>query len=282
MDSGLAMKLDLGHPGWRDYAASLQQLGFRAGVPQRPPAVADLNRLLDQYPSQQAGKAIRFVAAGQLPAISYEEHIFDTGEISTRENNWHDVFNALVWMRFPRIKSAINARHWAEIRSGHTRERGLVRDALTLFDECGVIVVGSHQPAVKALAERNWQQLFGEHRSAWQTDIRVFVPGHALLEKFLQPYKAITAQVLVFRCEAAFLQQDDDAQAGQVDRLLAQQIGEARVLNASAELSPLPLMGIPGWWPSGSQDEAFYADSRVFRAPPEDFRPVGIHPLEQA
>jgi len=36
-------------------------------------------------------------------------------------------------------------------------------------------------------------------------------------------------------------------------------------LRGSADLSPLPLMGIPGWWAGGPQDQSFYDDQSVFR-----------------
>lgn len=32
----------------------------------------------------------------------------------------------------------------------------------------------------------------------------------------------------------------------------------------TADYTPLPVLGIPGWWLD--QDEAFYADANVFRA----------------
>jgi hypothetical protein len=32
----------------------------------------------------------------------------------------------------------------------------------------------------------------------------------------------------------------------------------------TACFTPLPVLGVPGWWPL--QDEAFYADATVFRA----------------
>ena len=75
-------------------------------------------------------------AAGQ---DGYEQRIFDTGEVVTRPNDWHDFFNALVWAVYPRTKT----RHECPIFSGGRRggaETGAVRDALTQFDECGVVV----------------------------------------------------------------------------------------------------------------------------------------------
>jgi hypothetical protein len=286
IDSGMAglceqfVKLDLDHPCWRDYSQLLQRLGLDAAIPDHMPAIADLNSLLDQQLLQKAGKLIRFVPAGQLPAVAYEEHVFRTGEISTRQDNWHDVFNALVWLRFPRIKAAMNASHFEEIRRGNTITRGPIRDALTLFDECGVIVVGDAEQPLQALAERDWKQLFGRHRSAWQRHLRVTVLGHALLERFLNPYKAITAQGMIFRTEPDFLQQPDELQIEQLDRLLASDIQAGLRLRSSAELSPLPLMGIPGWWSGTPQDDIFYADEVVFRPPPEGFRRAMISPLE--
>src|SRR5438874_9678511 len=60
----------------------------------------------------------RFVA--QTPALladglHYEQRIAARGEIATRAGNWHDLLNALVWLRFPQLKQVLNARQVAEI-----------------------------------------------------------------------------------------------------------------------------------------------------------------------
>ena len=256
----------------QDYGQRVQHSVFECLID--PAQLKQLQHIL-----QKIGKPIRFVPAEQLPAVAYEEHISQTGEISTRADNWHDLFSALAWVRFPRIKAAMNARHFAEIQRGNSVTRGPVRDALTLFDECGVIVVGDQHAPLQVLAERNWQQLFREHRSSWQYNLRVFVVGHALLERFLKPYKAITAQVMIFQAKTDFLQQADERQAEQLDKLLATQIQTGLSLRSSAELSPLPLMGIPGWWSGGPQDEDFYVDEQVFRRPVSDSSPAVVYPL---
>lgn len=271
---------ELNSPYWQGYAGLLQHLGLGTAKPDRLPAVAGLNSLLDQYVLPKAGKSIRFVPAQHLPAVAYEEHIYRTGEISTREDNWHDLFNALVWARFPCIKAALNDRHFAEIQRGNVTTRGKVRDAITLFDECGVVVIGDREESLWALAERTWQQLFCQDRSDWQQHLRVFVMGHALLEKFLSPYKSLTAQVMVFRDVSGFLQKEDEWQTEQLDQILASQIQAGDRLRSSSELSPLPLMGIPGWWLAEPQDDGFYADEQVFRPPPTGFSPAKIDPLE--
>ena len=46
----------------------------------------------------------------------------------------------------------------------------------------------------------------------------------------------------------------------------ADRLREDDLLDTTNGLSPLPLMGVPGWW-GGGQDEAFYADKDVFRPP---------------
>ena len=66
---------------------------------------------------------------------SYEERIFRTGEVATRPGSWHDLFNALAWLAFPRAKAALNRLHHDELaRRGDGPARGTVRDVATLFD----------------------------------------------------------------------------------------------------------------------------------------------------
>ena len=83
----------------------------------------------------------------------YELHIAATGEVETRAENWHDLFNALAWIAFPRAKAAINAQHAAileERGEAEARRRSPERDALTVFDEGGVVVASSSPDTVRA------------------------------------------------------------------------------------------------------------------------------------
>jgi hypothetical protein len=272
----LIKQLNLSLPCWQDYRELLQQLKLGDSAQTEFPSPAVLNVLISKTIRQRTGKSVSFVPAEDLPAVAYEQHIFDTGEICTRQDNWHDLFNALVWARFPRTKSAMNASHHAEMSVSSNTMRGPVRDALTLFDECGVVVVGSHPALLHALAKRDWQVAFCEQRQAWQKELGVFVPGHALLEKFLDPYKAITAQALILQVSPRFMQLDRETQRERIDEWLAHQVQAQACLRSSRELSPLPLMGIPGWWEQTEQGEAFYADKDVFRPPAKGFSPAPI------
>lgn len=249
--------IDLKQPCWDGYRVSLGRLadgGF--------PSPDELSSLLLPGQANAAGKAIRFRPAAEIPGVAYEKHIHETGEVSTRENSWHDLFNALAWCRFPRLKSAMNEVHYLCLDEEQGGRRGKQRDALTLLDESGVIVTSPSAELLEALYERNWHAAFVDYRDAWH-ETGVLVCGHAILEKFLQPYKAMTAHVI-------YLHLDKPMCEAELDSLLAETLLEGSLVRSPRDLSPLPLMGIPGWWHEGEQDSAFYADQSVFRPPPAD------------
>lgn len=258
-------QIDTGLPCWDGYRKLLGQLSATPF-----PDTTALNKMLPHKISSEGQAAIRFVTASCLPGVQYEQHIFETGEVSTREDNWHDLFNALVWCRFPHLKLAMNSLHYKNLGREKGGRRGKIRDALTLLDESGVIVVGSNRSALNALARRDWNSAFVTHQSAWCEELHVLICGHAILEKFLKPYKAITGHALL-------LQAPDPVPAKQLDSRLASSLSGGRLLDSTAGLSPLPLMGIPDWWPAGEQDRAFYNDKGVFRPPPGQINPAPIH-----
>jgi hypothetical protein len=72
---------------------------------------------LPQALTQRIGTAgPRFVSQAELPdGMAYEQFIFDTGSVPTREG-LHDFFNGLVWKRFPATKRLLNRLQAAEIR----------------------------------------------------------------------------------------------------------------------------------------------------------------------
>jgi hypothetical protein len=98
-----------------------------------------------------------------------------------------------------------------------------------------------------------------ERRAQWHAGIVPVVIGHALLEKLVRPYKGITAQVIVLDCH------DSHTDLLDVDRRAAAFVQRTDL--APSELAPLPVLGIPGWWPD-NHERAFYADTQVFRPRP--------------
>jgi hypothetical protein len=211
---------------------------------------------LPQALSANGQSPVRFVPQAELPAgTAYEQFIFDTGCVPTREN-LHDFFNGLCWLRFPHTKRQLNRLQAAEIaRAGVGAVRGPVRDALTLFDE-NAALLQAPEPLWQALAARDWPRLFVTLRPLW-AQARIVLFGHALLEKLVVPYKSITAHV--FREPVPWTLGDD---LGAWDAWLAQHLS-APVL-ATKPFTPLPVLGVPGWWPA-NDDPAYYADAGVFR-----------------
>ena len=97
--------------------------------------------------------------------------------------------------------------------------------------------------------------------------IKVFVVGHALLEKFPQPYKSVTAHALLLRLDDLLIEKPRESLLKMLDEMLAENVLADSILDSPANLSPLPLMGIPGWWIAHEQNDDFYADQQVFRSP---------------
>ncbi|MCC6473761.1 MAG: DUF3025 domain-containing protein [Burkholderiales bacterium] len=235
---------------------------------ERLPGIGELNALVPAGAVTGGGAPLRFAAAAasrRRGAEPYESRVFRTGEVPTREANWHDLFNCLAWLAFPRAKAAINRLHWTEMesRGGAPGARGTVRDALTLFDEGGVIVA-SDAPALLALVGGfRFKTLFWEKRAETMRRMRFFAIGHALHEKALGPYKGITAKSVLLEVPSGFLALDAPAQLAQADLLAAQWLARPGALDSTRNLAPLPVAGIPGW--ADNEREAYYDDVAVFR-----------------
>ena len=183
--------------------------------------IARLDRAarLCAQPPRVRGGAVRFVpqggagslataapthgASARAGAAAYESGIAETGLVPLRtdgEGAIHDYFNALCWLRWPATKARLNALHVAAIdgaeASSGERARGRLRDALTLFDESGAVLVCNDPSLVEAWRAMDWQTLFVRRREDFAACARVFVFGHGLLQKLLRPYKSICAQAL--------------------------------------------------------------------------------------
>lgn len=204
------------------------------------------------------------VNAKAISAVEYEKRIALDGVLVMRPSNWHDLFNVFAWAAWPRAKAALNARHATDIAAATGARRSPVRDALTGFDEDGVVVAVGNPHLERLAREFRWQELFWDHRRDLQTDFRVFVFGHALAEKLLAPFVGITGKAIYCKVEAEFLELDALTQRRRLDERLADRLIDPERFVSPRELMPLPVLGLPGWWPGG--DEAgFYADTSYFR-----------------
>lgn len=236
------------HPAFDPYRDLIGALGLTRALP--GPGVLDaLAASLGLH--QARGLPLRFVAPdGRLSARDYETRILETGEVPTRADTWHDVLNALVWLRFPRFKSALNAAHAQAIARETETRRGRRRDALTVLDESGVWVASAAPHLVELLVAHEWKEMFWQRRDETGAAMQFVVVGHALLEKALAPYPAMTGKCLLI--ESGQTDPETRACAALGD------IGSPRAL------PPLPIQGIPGW-DAANRDADFYANTGVFR-----------------
>ncbi|MDO8177569.1 MAG: DUF3025 domain-containing protein [Undibacterium sp.] len=213
------------------------------------------------------GLPLQFITQEELPeGVAYEAHISATGKVPTREN-LHDFFNALVWLTFPKIKRQLNALQSAQIASfGIGKSRGTARDAATIFDENAAILVVENSAAGRALVdqlrEHQWHAAFIAQRAMFGRQAEVWSFGHALMEKLVKPYKAITAHTWVVWADATFFTLEWQQRRSWLDTHVSEQLVSHNL--STADYTPLPILGIPGWWLD--QDQAFYADASVFRA----------------
>lgn len=217
-----------------------------------------------------SGRPLRFVPPAR-PAEgerrTYEEQVLATGEVATRPCNWHDLFNALAWLAFPRTKARINAQHVAILAEGGEEEalrRGPERDALTLFDEGGVIVASGSPQLLRLVAEREWKELFWRRRAEHAASLAFFAFGHSLYEKGLAPYPGIVAKTIFVRVDELFFVLPEEAQVARVDEAAAEHFSNRMRFATPRAMSPLPVLGIPGWHPDTAR-EAWYDDERHFQ-----------------
>jgi hypothetical protein len=200
----------------------------------------------------------------------YELQIALTGEVETRPENWHDLFNALAWIAYPRAKARINAQHAAILEAGgeaESRKRSPARDALTLFDEGGVIVASSDPSLLQRVTDFEWKALFWQRREHVVARMRFLMFGHGAFEQSLAPYIGMVAKTVFIPAEGAFLSLPVEAQVAEADRLVAAHFADPARFPSPRAMPPMPILGVPGWH-FAAQDGAFYDDARYFRSRP--------------
>ena len=189
--------------------------------------------------------------------LHYEQRIAERCVVATRERNWHDLFNALIWLRYPELKRALNARQMAEIAHMGPKQRSRAQYALTHFDEAGVVVALRDPSLLPLWDAHDWHGLFWRERSAWLDGrIHVEVFGHALLEHALTPGQLLVGKALVVA--------GSGVSSGAAVEACAQAIREAAMLCDPLELRPLPLAGVPSWHPDNGC-EGFICEAACFQ-----------------
>ena len=235
----------------------------------RWPTHAELTALAEGVKTAR-GKALRFVKPRERSDRErryYEQHIAETGEVETREN-WHDLFNALAWITYPKSKARINAQHAAILEEGgeeEARRRSPERDALTLFDEGGVVVACTTPALLRLIVDFEWKELFWTRREETREKARFFVFGHACYEQALTPYIGMVAKTVFVPVSDFFAMLSPESQLEEVDKLVSSHFASRARFATPKTMAPMPVLGVPGWH-FADQDEAFYDDSAHFRS----------------
>lgn len=262
-------------PPLQDWDAEFPSLLARP----RWPAIAGLDharRMADTRDGIVRPAFVEQDAALLADGLHYEQRIA-AGTIATRRDNWHDLLNALVWLRHPRIKLALNARQVAGIGEVGTTQRTRAQCAMTHFDEAGVIVLCSDPDLIACWDAHDWHGLFCSRATSWGRQIAALVFGHAVLEHALVPGQLLVGKALALRVDAATVAAVGGCDVRQhVDTKVAALIAAHAVLGDPQQLRPLPLSGIPGWHAEAAT-ASFVRDAPCFRP----LRPGRRYPAPQ-
>ena len=212
------------------------------------------------------GRSISFVTQqsnGRFGLDRFEARTFFCGEVLVRPQNWHDLFNALVWMTFPKSKAVINKLHISTMSAVGGAQRTPKGDALTLFDEDGMIIVSRNKKLLNLIQNFKWYDLFWENRRLVEREMQFIVFGHGLYEKMLRPRVGLTGKgILIFWKGSS----DQSTKAlPEIDQILSNHLCDDNNLRHGKVFSPIPLLGVPGWF-RGGDEESFYENKNYFRA----------------
>lgn len=217
-----------------------------------------------------AQEKLEFVAQNIKPTSfedEYEVKIYNTGEIQTRLNNWHDFFQVMTWCRYIETKKIINQLHAQAIisrkKTSHTTQRTSLENTLTLFDECGAIIVTSKDSLIQLIKSHSWKQLFINNRNSFNHELKCFIFGHALYEKSLNPYIGMTAHCIFLNVDKCFFNEPPSTQSRILDKLLSQYFLMHEDINTRI-LQPFPVLGVPGW-DKNNINPTYYENKDYFR-----------------
>ena len=249
------------------------------------PRAGHLNSLcVERFEHQWPGP--KFVDQASLDsgeARYYEQIIAQDGCIPTREDSWHDCFNACIWMQFPKTKHYLNALHVQDINNFGVHPRTARRNHVTHFDECGVVLaiprqhINQGNEILQQLATHQWKQAMYHQRELWQSAIFPFVFGHANLEMMLNPFIGLTGKWLAVLVDENFENFTAFEQTQHLDRVLLSRIQQLDDFIPARLMPPLPILGVPGWW--SQQTETFYGNTEYFRPQPKGKGPTPQLPL---
>lgn len=192
--------------------------------------------------------------------MNYETMIYSQRQIPMRLNLWHDFFNNLTWLCFPKIKWAITTRY---LKEKHLEKRTPRQNLLAHFDECGMVICCSKPDYFDKVRQFQWKSFFCETPDIIQV-CEPFIIGHGLLEKCLSPYVGITGKALFLTVEQSFFALTLKDKLQYIDRTIADYIASDMFPALPRSLHPFPFLGWPGWYEENLSKD-FYNNQDYFR-----------------
>lgn len=257
-----------------DQFAALAGLYSQPAFP--PPAALD-DWLAAVWPTE-LGPAPCFIDQATLDdGLHFEARIRQRGQISTRAQNWHDLYSAAAWIRFPRVKAALNQLQCVDLAaprpppaSGQQPQpRTRRQQSLTHVDEAGLFVASTAPELLTLLEAHDWPALFADATDwagpAPRIECRVF--GHALYELSMDPHLTLAGKAILIEAPADWFQRPSTSREATLDRAIAAALLDHNLAADPKDLPSLPLAGIPGWR-AGNRDPEFLRSAPCFRPKP--------------
>lgn len=236
----------------------------------RWPTLAELDALVAGPAHPAGGWPIRFVADDQVlkrDGLGFAQRIASTGAVATRPGSWHDLYSALVWARYPRLKRALNQLEVADLPAQGRGNRTRRQQAIAHVDEAGLLVASEDPALLEAIDAHDWQRLFWTRRDDLGRRVVIHVFGHALFELGHTPHLGLAGKALLFRVPDGFCAMPFDERAVALDAAAAEAVLAGRLAADPASMPSLPLAGLPGWF-GRTPDPGFIATAECVRPRP--------------
>lgn len=192
----------------------------------------------------------------------YEPRVYLKSELQTRTQNWHDFFNAIIWLKFPETKNILNTLHYQQAKNRKKgSNRSTLENRITQFDECGAVIISNDRYLLDLIKNHQWHELFIENKAAFNVNLKCVIFGHAIFEKSLNPYIGMTCHCLLIH-NAEFLDDLKNDEFTNIDKWVAS-LWENKISRSPEKLTALPILGVPGYW--HEQTDLFYKNKQYFR-----------------
>lgn len=163
------------------------------------------------------------VVLGEL----YDARIAARGEVPCLMHSYHDLLNAIAFAAFPEAKRRLHQRQYEAVTRWIPPEaerlpgrRTREQDALTIFDEGGVVLLMTHAFYDKWLRKVEPQPI---EAANGESGVQPVLFGHALLEHLHDGHQALRASAVVVLVNKV---QPGDALLAQADAGLSQRLAD--------------------------------------------------------